>query len=109
MARSARGDVRQGAAIFVGSDETTGQRVSFRLVAARRLLLQIVGANIGNADRALQPPTSSSLGDERRVPSLLLSTTARDPTAPSQWGASADDRSQLMPASGSYAAIHERV
>jgi hypothetical protein len=25
------------------------------------------------------PPTSSSLGDEKHVPSLLLSTAARDP------------------------------
>src|SRR5512133_1269557 len=31
------------------------------------------------AARALNPPTSSSLGDERRVPSLLLSTAGRDP------------------------------
>jgi hypothetical protein len=31
------------------------------------------------ADRALSPPTSSSLWDEKRVPSLLLSTAARDP------------------------------
>src|SRR5215217_3116381 len=27
----------------------------------------------------MKPPTSSSLGDEERVPSLLLSTAARDP------------------------------
>ena len=31
------------------------------------------------ADRALNPPTSSSLADQRRVRSLLLSTAARDP------------------------------
>src|SRR5688572_10144177 len=31
------------------------------------------------ADRALKPTTSSSLGDEKHVPSLLLSTSARDP------------------------------
>src|SRR5215212_3521679 len=31
------------------------------------------------ADRAVWPPTSSSLRDEKHVPSLLLSTTARDP------------------------------
>src|SRR5512133_1210642 len=31
------------------------------------------------ADRVAEPPTSSSLGDEKRVPSLLLSTVARDP------------------------------
>jgi hypothetical protein len=46
----------------------------------RRLLLQIGGANIASADRAWQPPTLSSLGDEKRVPSLLLSTAARDPS-----------------------------
>jgi hypothetical protein len=45
----------------------------------RRLLLQIGGANIAGADRAWQPPTSSSFGDEKRVPSLLLSAAARDP------------------------------
>jgi hypothetical protein len=37
------------------------------------LLLQIGGANIED------PPTSSSLADEKRVGSLLLSTAARDP------------------------------
>jgi hypothetical protein len=31
------------------------------------------------ADRAWQPPPSSSLREEKRVPSLLLSTAARDP------------------------------
>jgi hypothetical protein len=31
------------------------------------------------ADRALEPPTSSSLADEKRVGSFLLSTAARDP------------------------------
>jgi hypothetical protein len=30
------------------------------------------------ADRAWQPPTSSSLVDEEHVPSLLLSTATRD-------------------------------
>jgi hypothetical protein len=38
----------------------------------RHLLLQIGGANIEN------PPTSSSLADEKRVRSFLLSTAARD-------------------------------
>ena len=46
---------------------------------ARAICLEIGGANIPGADRALSPPTSSSLGDERRVPSHLLSTAARDP------------------------------
>ena len=46
--------------------------------AFRRLLLQ-VGVNIRSADRAWQPPTASALKDEKRVPSLLLSTAARDP------------------------------
>jgi hypothetical protein len=31
------------------------------------------------ADRAKKPPTLSSLADKKRVPSLLLSTTAHDP------------------------------
>ena len=31
------------------------------------------------ADRAFKVPTSSSFGDEKRVPSLLLSTAPRDP------------------------------
>jgi hypothetical protein len=31
------------------------------------------------ADRARQPPTLSSLADEKRVDSLLRSTAARDP------------------------------
>jgi uncharacterized protein (DUF1015 family) len=34
------------------------------------------------ADRALEPPTSSSLGDERHVSSFLLSTAPRDPWNP---------------------------
>jgi hypothetical protein len=42
------------------------------LDAFRRLLLQIGGANIAGADRVWLPPTSSSLWDEQRVPSLLL-------------------------------------
>jgi|GEM_PF-5639713 hypothetical protein len=54
MARCARGDVRRGAAVFVGSDETTGSEnqlcILMRFVG---LLLQIGGANIAGADRAL--------------------------------------------------------
>ena len=80
MARSARCDVRRGAAVFVESDETTiFSDLSSVLDSFRRLLLQIGGANIAGAGRASSPPTSSSLGDEKRVPSLLLSTVARDP------------------------------
>jgi hypothetical protein len=79
MARSARCVVRWGAAAFVGPDETTIHENRSVTDGFRRLLLQIGGANIANADRALSPPTSSSLGDEKRVPSLLLSTAARDP------------------------------
>src|SRR5215204_5302522 len=55
------------------------RRITPLLEAFRRLLLQIGGANIASADRVGEPPTSLSLGDERHVPSLLLSTTARDP------------------------------
>ena len=35
--------------------------------AFRRILLQIGGANIAGADRALQPPTSSALAEEIRL------------------------------------------
>jgi len=52
---------------------------ALHLDAFRRLLLQISGANIAGPDRAFVPPTSSSLPDEKRVPSLLLSTAPRDP------------------------------
>ena len=52
MARSARCDVRQGAAVFVGSDKTMGLSNSFVLEAFRRFLLQIGGANIAGVDRA---------------------------------------------------------
>jgi hypothetical protein len=52
MARSARCDVRQGAAVFVGSDETNVSENRFAIDAFRRLLLQIGGANIAGADRA---------------------------------------------------------
>jgi hypothetical protein len=53
MARSARCDVRRGAAVFVESDETT--RVGESALFSTRfvgLLLQIGGANIAGADRA---------------------------------------------------------
>jgi hypothetical protein len=51
MARSARCDVRWGAAVFVGPDDHP--RNSSVLDGFRRLLLQIGGANIASADRAL--------------------------------------------------------
>jgi hypothetical protein len=51
MARSARCDVRLGAAVFVGSDETPSPIISCVLDAFRRLLLQIGGTNIDGADR----------------------------------------------------------
>jgi hypothetical protein len=52
MARSARCDVRRGAAVFVGSDEMSVQETA-AFDAFPRLLLQIGGANIASADRAL--------------------------------------------------------
>ena len=55
--------------------------VYHRSDAFRRPLPQIGGANIAGADRAWQPLTSSSLGDEKRVPSLLLSRASRDPVS----------------------------
>src|SRR4029450_5643821 len=76
MARRARRDVRWVAAVFVGPDETSVSENQLCLEAFRRLLLQIGGANIAGADRALKPPTSSSLADKKRVGSLLLSTAA---------------------------------
>ena len=54
MARSARFDVRGGTAVFVGSDEMIVSQISSALEAFRRLLLQIGGANIAGADRALE-------------------------------------------------------
>jgi hypothetical protein len=50
--RCARCDVRWGAAVFVGSDETIVSDSSLCFEAFRRLRLQIGGANIAGADRA---------------------------------------------------------
>ena len=52
MARSARCDVRLGAAVFVGSDETIVPENQLLFLHVRRLRLQIGGANIAGADRA---------------------------------------------------------
>jgi hypothetical protein len=60
-------------------DETIVSQISSVLEAFHRLLLQTGGANIAGADRAWQPPTSSSFGEGKRVSSLLLSAAARDP------------------------------
>jgi hypothetical protein len=54
MARSARCDIRRGAAVFVESDETTVSEKQLCSHGFRRLLLQIGGANIAGADRALK-------------------------------------------------------
>jgi len=80
MARFARCDVRREAAVFVGSDEDgrVGESAHFS-DAFRRLLLQIGGANIASADRADEPLSSASLGDGKRVSSLVLRSAARDP------------------------------
>jgi hypothetical protein len=51
MARSARCDVRRGAAVFVESDETILHENSSVLDGFRRLLLQIGGANIAHGSR----------------------------------------------------------
>jgi hypothetical protein len=63
--------------------------VTRRRKACRLLSRQHGGARSGfdcfarqgslSADRALWPPTSSSLADEKRVGSFLVSTAARDP------------------------------
>ena len=56
MARFARCDVRREAAVFVGSDEAImSVNQHLLLEAFRRFLLQIGGANIASADRALWP------------------------------------------------------
>jgi hypothetical protein len=43
------------AAVFVGSDETIVSEDQLLLDAFRRLVLQIGGANIASADRAMEP------------------------------------------------------
>jgi hypothetical protein len=58
IARSARGDVRWGAAVFVGSDETSVSRISSVLDSFRRFLLQIGGANIAGAESCLKSDCS---------------------------------------------------
>jgi len=68
MARSARCDVRRGAAVFVESDETTVLADALFFEAFRRFLLQIGGANIAGAGGAVKPPSSSSLVEERTPP-----------------------------------------
>jgi hypothetical protein len=88
MARSARCDVRREPPSSSNPTKRLCRRISPVLDAFRQLLLQIGGANIAGADRACQLPSSSSLGDEKHVPSLRafcslrslrLSTAARDP------------------------------
>jgi hypothetical protein len=81
MARFARCDVHRIAAVFVESDEMA---LSESQLCSR---LCFVGSSCRSAARTSRarialwmPPTSSSLGDEKRVPSLLLSTAARDPS-----------------------------
>src|SRR5687768_6182078 len=77
MARSARCGSRSEPAYFV---------VARRPKTCPLAPPQHVGARSGvqllaplAADRARNPPTSSSLADQKRVRSLLLSTSARDP------------------------------
>ncbi len=79
IARSARYDVRRKPPSSSDPTKRSCRRISTVLEAFRRLLLQTGGANIASADRALWPPTSSSLGDQKHVASLLLSTATRDP------------------------------
>jgi hypothetical protein len=67
------------AAVFVGSDEMIVSENQLCLEAFRRLLLQIGGANIACADRALEAAYFVVARGRKRVPSLLLSTAARDP------------------------------
>jgi hypothetical protein len=74
------------AAIFAGkppssSDPTNGRvgESAHFSDAFRRLLLQIGGASIASVDRADEPLSSASLGDGKRVSSLVLRSAARDP------------------------------
>jgi len=76
-ARIARCNVRWEAAVFVESDETTSMEISTALDAFRQLLVQIGGANIAGADRAWEPPTSSSLADDKSVSARSSSARRR--------------------------------
>jgi hypothetical protein len=93
IARSARCDVRWGAAVFVGSDETIVSQIDSVFDAFRRLLLQIGGANIAGADRVFGAayfvvsrgrksvfPRSSSA--RRRAIRGTLNLVPRDPWNP---------------------------
>jgi hypothetical protein len=100
MARSARRDVRRKAAVFVESDETIRRSVSSFIDAFRRLVLQIGGANIASADRALKAAAFLT----RSQPAVLRKpacyggwlrarssrTAARDPCLIAPLAASAD-------------------
>jgi uncharacterized protein (UPF0210 family) len=68
-----------GAAVFVGSAETIMSVSSSVLEAFRRLLMQIGGANIAGADRAVEAAYFVVTRRRKRVGSFLLSTAARDP------------------------------
>ena len=60
MARCARCDVRQEAAVFVGSDETAVSDNQRCFDAFPRLLLQIGGANIAGSTRPEREITRAS-------------------------------------------------
>ena len=77
MARSARCDVPLEAAVFVGSDETIVSEHQLLLDAFRRLVLQIGGANIASADRAVEPAYFVVARRRKSVCSLLLNTARR--------------------------------
>jgi hypothetical protein len=79
MARCARCDIRQEAAVFVGSDETTVSENQLCLDVFRRLLLQIGGANIAPRIAAYGRLLRRHSPTKRRVGSFLLSTAARGP------------------------------
>jgi hypothetical protein len=68
-----------GAAVFVGSAETIMSVSSSVLEAFRRLLMQIGGANIAGADRAVEAAYFVVTRRRKRVGSFLLSTAARVP------------------------------
>ena len=81
MARSARCDVRRGAAVFVDSDENA-LRISSALDGFRRLLLQIGGANIASADRTWWPLVRRTLASRISGPSLRFDVFVGDAFEP---------------------------
>ena len=70
-----------GAAVFVGADETIVSEDQLLLDAFRQLLLQIGGANIASADRAVEPAYFVVARRRKSVSARFSSARrGRDPT-----------------------------